>query len=112
MNLLRAGTRVTLLAPESFPEDDRTTSQVVSWRARRPEAVEVDRVPLRERLPIIPIPLRPEDPDVPLDLQELIDLAFENGRSGGIDDRAEPDPPLSQEDAAGADGLLRGRGLR
>ena len=112
IDLLRAGCRVTLLAPESIPADYRTTYQVVAWRARRPEAVEVYRVPLRDRLPIIPIPLRETDADVPLDLQELIDLAYENGRYDRIDYRAEPDPPLSPDDDSWAVALLRERGLR
>jgi hypothetical protein len=112
IDLLRAGSRVTLLGPESIPEDYRTTYQVVAWRARRPEAVEVYRVPLRDRLPIIPIPLREADADVPLDLQGLIELAYANGRYDRIDYRAEPEPPLSREDASWAAGLLQGKGLR
>ncbi|QDV32515.1 DUF4058 family protein [Tautonia plasticadhaerens] len=112
IDLLRDGERGLLSRPEHIPARARTTYQICSWRASRRDRYEVFRVPLRDRLPIIPIPLRDGDADVPLDLQELIDLAYENGRYGRIDYKAEAAPPLSREDAAWADGLLRGRGTR
>lgn len=68
--------------------------------------------PLRERLPAIRIPLRPTDPDVPLDLQALIDRCYENGRYDDLDYTREPDPPLDPPDAEWAEALLRGKGLR
>jgi hypothetical protein len=69
--------------------------------------VEVYRVPLRERLPVISIPLRPADPDVPLDLQQILEQCYRNGGYDDIDYTAEPDPPLKTGDAAWADALLR-----
>ena len=60
------------------------------------------------RLPSIPIPLRRKDPEVRLDLQELVDLAYESGRYGRRLDYFKPlDPPLSEEDAAWSAGLLQ-----
>ena len=112
IDLTRAGSRVMLLKPEFIPPEARTTYQVCIRRAHRPHAIEIHRVPLRERLPNIPIPLREREPDVTLDLQELINLAFENGRYGNTDYTKEPVPPLSGSDADWADGLLRGQGLR
>lgn len=112
IDLLRDGRRVLVLRPEQIPESGRTTYQAVAWRACRPETYEVYRIPLRDRLPILPIPLRERDPDARLDLQALVDRAYENGGYDAIDYRAEPAPPLAGEDAAWADGLLRGRGLR
>jgi hypothetical protein len=50
--------------------------------------------------------------DVPLDLQVLVDAAYENGGYDDIDYRAEPDPPLDPADAAWAEELLRSKGLR
>jgi hypothetical protein len=53
-------------------------------------------LPLRERLPPIPIPLRPTDPDVVLDLQAVVDTAYDRGR---YDDIASPlHPPLDSAD--------------
>jgi Protein of unknown function (DUF4058) len=64
-------------------------------------------VPLRERLPVISIPLRPEDHEVPLPFQVVLDQCYHNGGYDDIDYRAEPDPPLPAEDASWADALLR-----
>jgi hypothetical protein len=112
IDLLRDGDRGLLVRPEHIPAHARTTYQVCSWRATHRDRYEVYRAPLQKRLPVIPIPLRPDDADVPLDLQALVDLAYENGGYDSIDYRAAPVPPLSQDDALWADGLLRGRGLR
>ena len=35
---------------------------------------------LRERLPILPVPLRPPDPDVPLDVQAALDTVYDEAR--------------------------------
>jgi len=65
------------------------------------------------RLPIIPIPLKPEDPDARLDLQAALDGAYDNGNYDlEIDYRREPNPPLSGKLAEWADQLLRSKGLR
>jgi hypothetical protein len=70
-------------------------------------------VSVRQPLPPIGIPLRGKDPDVPLDLGAVLSAAYDHGAYGvSIDYRREPDPPLSPEDAAWADELLRERGLR
>jgi hypothetical protein len=75
--------------------------------------IDVYRIPLRERLPGIRIPLRPQDADLPLDLQPLIDQVYRKGRYGGsIDYRHDPEPPLGTEDAMWADAILKSRGLR
>jgi hypothetical protein len=69
-------------------------------------------VPLRERLPVISIPLRPEDHEVPLPLQIVLDQCYHNGGYDDIDYRAEPEPPLPAEDASWADTRLREQGRR
>jgi hypothetical protein len=71
------------------------------------------RASLRERLPIIRIPLRETDADARLDIQELIDKAYENGGYDlEIDYRVDPFPPLQGDDADWADALLRQQGRR
>jgi hypothetical protein len=74
--------------------------------------VEVYGVPLRERLPVISIPLRTADVDVPLDLQAIIEQCHRNGGYDDIDYEAEPDPSLETADAEWADALLRELGRR
>ena len=70
------------------------------------------RIPLRERLPKIPIPLRQTDRDVVLDLQAVFDQAYVNGRYDDTDYTVAPDPPLLNADAVWADAWLREKGRR
>jgi len=107
IDLLRRDKRVLMVGTEQIPPSDRTTYQACVWRGSRPDLVEVYRVPLRERLPVIAIPLRPADRDVPLDLQPILEQCYRNGGYDDIDYRTEPDPPLPAADATWADALLR-----
>lgn len=68
---------------------------------------------VRERLPVLPIPLAPGDPELRVDLKPLFDRAYDNAACPKlVDYRREPDPPLGPEDGAWADALLREAGLR
>ena len=96
-----------MVPPEIVPPSHRTAYQVCVWRAARPDTIAVYRVPLRERLPVISIPLRPADREVPLALQAVVDQCYANGGYDDIDYRGEPDPTLSPDDASWADALLR-----
>jgi hypothetical protein len=101
------------LAQDSVPPDYRTTYRVFVRRGWRPDTVEIYRVPLRQRLPVIRIPLRETDADVLLDLQTLIDQCY---RNGGYDDdldyARQPNRPLDRDDARWTDELLRTQGRR
>lgn len=84
----------------------------VSAKGRRPKG-EVWPIRLNQRLPVIPIPLKPEDGSVGLDLQKLLTTAYERaGYDLDVDYRSDPKPPLPPEWAEWADKLLRQRGLR
>jgi hypothetical protein len=72
---------------------------------------EVYPCPLRERLPVIRIPLRATDPDIPLDIQSLVDRCYVTGRYWKLDYTRAPLPPLSEADAAWAADLLSRAGL-
>jgi hypothetical protein len=72
----------------------------------------VYRASLRERLPVVAIPLRPSDRDVPLELQAIFNECYRNGGYDDVDYRVAPDPPLLAEDAAWADTLLQEQGKR
>ena len=54
---------------------------------------------LREPLPTIPIPCRPNDLDIPLSLQPLIANVYRDGRHDDIDYLAPLQLPLSADDA-------------
>jgi len=114
IDLLRAGDRVLSVGASRIPASHRTPYQVCVYRAAAAlPCYEIYRVPLQERLPVICIPLRPTDEDIPLDLQALIEQCYRNGGyDGDIDYGVEPDPPLASEDAGWADALLRQAGRR
>jgi Protein of unknown function (DUF4058) len=80
-------------------------------RAVRPGEHEIYPIRLRERLPVIRVPLRPSDADVVLDMQPLIDQCHERGRYHLLNYRLCLDPPLSPEDAAWAEDRLQQAGL-
>ncbi len=79
---------------------------------RRPKGF-VWRIFLPRRLPIIAVPLKAGDADVPLDLQTVIDQAyFRAGYDRTINYQKPPRIPLSDEYSKWADELLRSKGLR
>ncbi len=112
IDLLRRGKPVLMVGREQLPPSVRSAYQVCVWRGSRPRVVEVYRLPLRERLPVISIPLRPADADVPLDLQTILEQCYRNGGYDDIEYEAEPDPALKTADAKWADALLRELGRR
>ena len=106
IDLLRSGKRVLAVPAGLIPPSHRTTYQVCVTRGSRPRSYEVYRVPLREPLPVIRLPLRPADADVLLNLQALIDRCYHHGRYDDIDYRVPLNPPLDSADVAWADELL------
>ena len=74
---------------------------------------EVYPMALWDRLPVIKIPLRPTDADVPLDLQPLVEQVYRNGAyDGTLDYATDPDPPLLGADKVWAAEWLHEKGLR
>ena len=112
IDLLRGGERVLMVPSELVPARGRTAYQVCIWRAAEPGVFAVYPTPLRERLPVILIPLRPADREVPLALQVILDQCYRNGGYDDVDYRGEPDPPLSADDTSWAGTLLREQGRR
>jgi hypothetical protein len=113
IDLNRTGSRVLAAPFELIPDGHRTPYAACVRRGSKPLVFEYYRLPLRERLPAIAIPLRQADRDIPLDLQSVLDECSEEGRyADDIDYRKEPDPPLNLEDTKWADGLLRAQGFR
>jgi len=112
IDLLRGGDRVSMVPPEQVPPSHRSSYQISVWRGSRPEVVAVHQAPLRSRLPVVAVPLRPTDRDVPLDFQALLDQCYRNGGYDDIDYAGDPAPPLQGDDAAWAHALLRDQGRR
>ncbi len=107
IDLLRGGERVQQFKEDNIPQEHRTPYVVTVRRGIDPLQVEWYRAPLRSRLPVIGVPLRETDPDVPLNLQALIAQCYQGGAYDDIDYRQEPDPPLNEEDTKWAAALLK-----
>jgi hypothetical protein len=74
------------------------------WRASR---LEFYLCRLREKLPIIRIPLRKDEEDATLDLQSLVDQSYEHGRyDRKIDYAKPPEPALPPEEMDWARNIL------
>lgn len=96
IDLLRGGPRMPV---EDRPDCDYCI--VVSRVEKRPD-VGIWPIRLRERLPIIPIPLRAPDADARIDLQEALNRLYD---AAGYEDyiyTGAPQPPLHPDDAAWA----------
>jgi len=112
IDLLRSGRRVSPIPPERLPPEYRTAYQVCATRGWRRSKVEVYRVPLREPLPTINVPLRETDADVAMNLQELIEKVYRNARYDDLQYAEDAWPALEAGDAEWADEILKGAGRR
>ncbi len=99
LDLLRGHGRV---APGALPPCDYYAL------VARPEALPdagLWPLALRDPLPTIPIPLRPPDPDAPLDLQAVLNEVYDACRYAAYVYRDPPDPPLDDADQSWADAV-------
>lgn len=87
-----------------MPQEGRPECEysVMVSRAERRPAADFWPIRLRDRLPIIPIPLRPPDDAVPVDLQEVLHRAYDGPGYEHFIYNGSPEPPLSSNDAAWA----------
>lgn len=106
IDLTRAGERELLCPAAQLPPDYRSAYLACVRRGFGANQFEVYRMLLRERLPAIRVPLREQDEDIVLDIQILVDLAYEEGRYDDIDYAQPPVPALSVDDAEWAKQLL------
>lgn len=109
IDLVRQGEAVFPPAVRDLLHRNRAPYGVNVFRATAARKNEVYPIPLRSRLPVIRIPLRPTDADVSLDLQPLIDRCHERGRYYHLDYQAELTPRLSPEDRAWVNELIPNR---
>ena len=103
IDLLRCGSRVFRAPAHHFGDRSDYPYGVSVWRALQPGQAFSYPIPLRKRLPVIPIPLRPGDAEVAVDLQPVVDQVYRNGRyTYLIHYEKGPEPRLSEDDAAWA----------
>ena len=113
IDLNRFGVHTLAFPLASLDAPGRTPYMACVRRATRPGMAEVYPLPLRERLPVVKVPLRPADADVPLDLQTLVEQSYRNGGyDGTLNYALDPDPPRLQADDVWAAQRLHEQGLR
>jgi hypothetical protein len=113
IDLLRSGAHTVAAPRESLLEWGTWDYLVCLSRSPHRNTYEFWRIGLRQRLPRVRVPLAGDDPDVLLDLQAAMDQTYDAGRYlADLDYSQEPAPPLSPEDAAWTDSLLKEKGLR
>ena len=103
IDLLRGGERMPV---DDLPECDYCV--LVSRSEKRPR-VGIWPLRLRDRLPIIPIPLRAPDPDATLDLQEVLHDIYDKAHYETYIYDGTPDPRLAPADAAWAEPFVPAR---
>ncbi len=109
IDLIRVGKPVMRVPEESLQREGTHYFACVyrSWK----EECQFYPIPLRSRLPVIAIPLRFEDEDLPLDLQPLIDRVYEMGGYWQENYSQDPEPPLAKEESVWVRERLVGAGL-
>jgi hypothetical protein len=100
IDLLRGGPRLPV---EDLPDCDYCV--IVSRWQERPR-VGIWPIRLRERLPVIPIPLRAPHPDARLDLQELLNRVYDGAGYGDYIYTGTPQPRLHPDDDVWARQLI------
>ncbi len=113
IDLNRFGGHTLAFPLDHLKPQGRTAYMVCVRRATRRDKAEVYPMPLWERLPVVKVPLRPTDADVPLDVQALVEQCYRNGAyEGTLNYAIDPDPPLFGADEEWAEEWLHEKGLR
>jgi hypothetical protein len=103
IDLLRRGLRVPMHG--ALPKSDY---YVFVGRANNRPITDIWRISVKEPLPVVPIPLLRDDPDVDLDLQQAFSDVYEKGSFDLLIDYTEPpDVPLPRNLAAWAKARIR-----
>lgn len=113
IDLVRGGDWRKLMLPQKVPARHSTTYRVATRLASDPGAIYLHPIRLADPLPQVHIPLRKDDREVKLDLQQLIEKVYANRSfDRRINYRDPCDPALEGEEAAWTDRLLRDAGKR
>jgi hypothetical protein len=113
IDLNRFGTHTLAFPLIHIKRRGRTGYMTCVRRATRCDKAEVYPMPLWQRLPVVKVPLRPDDADVPLDLQALVEQCYRNGAyEDTLNYSVDPDPPLLGAERDWADEWLYEKGLR
>jgi hypothetical protein len=113
IDLNRFGLHTLAFPLDHIMRKGRTAYMACVRRATRRGKAEVYLMPLWQRLPVLKVPLRPSDADVPLDVQALVEQCYRNGAyEGTLNYATDADPPLFGAARDWADKQLQEKGLR
>ena len=92
-----------------MPQENRPACDysVMVSRAEKRRAADFWPIRLRDRLPVIPIPLRPPDVAATVDLQQALHNAYDGPGYEHFVYSGKPEPPLGPDDAAWARQFVR-----
>jgi hypothetical protein len=108
IDLLRGGQRMPMLDP--WPNSPYT---LLLARAKKSHRCKVWPVHFQRPLPTIPVPLAKPDPDIPLNLQPMVEAIYQRSRYERSIDYGRPlSPPLATEEAAWLKRQLQARSAR
>jgi hypothetical protein len=79
--------------PTEDPRPECTYSVLISRSEKWPRA-DFWSIKLRDRLPVVPVPLHTGQPDATLDLQAILNRVYDEGGFAYLIYDGEPDPPL------------------
>jgi hypothetical protein len=99
IDLIRTGDWTRMIGRYHVPERFRTTYRVTIEQSDG-KGPFLYPIPMDARLPKIKVPLRPQDAPAKLDLQELLDKAYQMGRYNRIDYSQPCWPPPKAEERA------------
>lgn len=108
IDLLRRGER-----PLNYPTLPRQAHYFVMLQRGERYRTEVWAMTIRDKLPVVPVPLKAPDPDVRLDIGAALNEVYHRSRYDlSVRYNAEPPPPaFSQEDIDWLRGVLREKNL-
>ena len=115
IDLLRAGLHTTAVPLDAaVARTGPFDYHVCVHRWDRPNLYYVYPIPLQGRLPVVTVPLLPDDRPVGLDLRAVLDRAYDAGQYHRWVSYRDPAPPpaLPPSQAAWVEEILRGAGLR
>jgi hypothetical protein len=93
--------------PMPMQERPACDYSVLISRAERRPAAGFWAIGLRDRLPVIPVPLRSGDPDALIDLQEALHSAYDGAGYGTYIYEGRPEPELAPSDVDWFETVLR-----
>lgn len=118
IDLLRGGERILHFPPvsDSVALADPPLDYLVlvnrAWKRSAGVHFQMFPIRIREVLPVVAVPLREGEGEVPLDLQYVFNRAYDSGpyRRGAVNYSQPPQPPLRGDEADWAAQLLREKG--